>query len=319
MEFRQLGRSGLTVSVVGLGCNNFGGRIDFDQSAAVINTAIDNGITFFDTADIYGGQGGSETFMGEILKGRREEIILASKFGMDMGTGDIARGSRSYIRKAIEGSLRRLQTDYLDLYQFHQPDPFTPIAETLSALDELVKEGKVRYVGSSNFAGWQIAEADFLASEMTKERFISAQNHYSLLEREVEKEVVPACEHFGIGLLPFYPLASGVLTGKFKRNEEPAAGTRMASRKEELDNTNWDLVEALTEYARSRNSDLLSLAIAGLAAKPAVASVIAGATKPEQVISNVKAVELKITADDLVTIEEITSAHALQLPPGPPA
>ena len=310
MEFRQLGRSGLTVSVVGLGCNNFGIRCDYAQSEAVINAALDQGITFFDTADIYGGKGGSETFMGKILNGRRDQIVLASKFGMDMGTGDVALGSRKYIRKAIEASLSRLQTDYLDLYQMHQPDPLTPIEETLSALQELVQEGKVRYIGCSNFSGWQIAEADLKAKEMRVERFISAQNHYSLIEREVEKEVIPACEHFGLGMLPFYPLASGLLTGKFKRGEEPLAGTRLANRRSELEDANWDLIEALNDFAASLGGTLLDLAISGLASKPAVASVIAGATRPEQVAANVKAIELKLSQQDQAKLDELLSFYS---------
>lgn len=310
MEFRQLGRSGLTVSVVGLGCNNFGIRCDYAQSEAVINAALDQGITFFDTADIYGGKGGSETFMGKILNGRRDQIVLASKFGMDMGTGDVALGSRKYIRKAIEASLSRLQTDYLDLYQMHQPDPLTPIEETLSALQELVQEGKVRYIGCSNFSGWQIAEADLKAKEMHVERFISAQNHYSLIEREVEKEVIPACEHFGLGMLPFYPLASGLLTGKFKRGEEPPAGTRLANRRSELEDANWDLIEALNDLATSLGGTLLDLAISGLASRPAVASVIAGATRPEQVAANVKAIELKLSQQDQAKLDELLSLYS---------
>ncbi|NNN18521.1 MAG: aldo/keto reductase [Acidimicrobiaceae bacterium] len=308
LEFRQLGRSGLTVSVVGLGCNNFGVRCDFDQSEAVINSAIDNGITFFDTADIYGGHGGSETIIGKVIKGRRDQIVLASKFGMDMGTPDIARGSRSYVRKSIEGSLRRLQTDYLDLYQFHRPDPLTPIEETLAGLDELVKEGKVRYIGCSNFAGWQIAEAELLARMKNSERFISAQNHYSLIEFSVEEEVIPACVHFGLGMLPFYPLASGLLTGKFQRGQEPPKGTRLANRREELDRANWDVVEGLSGLAKSMGVALADLAISALASKPAVASVIAGATRPEQVASNVKAIELKLNADDMAKVREITGS-----------
>jgi aryl-alcohol dehydrogenase-like predicted oxidoreductase len=310
VEFRQLGRSGLTVSVVGLGCNNFGIRCDYAQSEAVINAALDQGITFFDTADIYGGKGGSETFMGKILNGRRDQIVLASKFGMDMGTGDVALGSRKYIRKAIEASLSRLQTDYLDLYQMHQPDPLTPIEETLSALQELVQEGKVRYIGCSNFSGWQIAEADLKAKEMHVERFISAQNHYSLIEREVEKEVIPACEHFGLGMLPFYPLASGLLTGKFKRGEEPPAGTRLANRRSELEDANWDLIEALNDFAASLGGTLLDLAISGLASKPAVASVIAGATRPEQVAANVKAIELKLSQQNQAKLDELLSFYS---------
>jgi len=308
VEFRQLGKSGLTVSVVGLGCNNFGVRCDFEQTEDVINAAIENGITFFDTADIYGGHGGSESFMGMILKGRREQIVLGSKFGMDMGTSDVARGSRRYVRKAIEASLRRLHTDYLDLYQFHEPDPHTPIEETLSALDELVKEGKVRYIGSSNFAGWQIAEAELVSQAKNTERFISAQNHYSLIEHSVEKEVVPACMNFGIGVLPYYPLASGLLTGKFRKGEEPPQGTRLSGRREELDKADWDVIDGLADLAKSLGRSLLDLSISALAAKPAVSSVIAGATRPEQVAANVKAIELKLSDDDMAKVREITGS-----------
>ena len=308
MEFRQLGKSGLTVSVVGLGCNNFGVRCDFEQTEDVINAAIENGITFFDTADIYGGHGGSESFMGMILKGRREQIVLGSKFGMDMGTSDVARGSRRYVRKAIEASLRRLHTDYLDLYQFHEPDPHTPIEETLSALDELVKEGKVRYIGSSNFAGWQVAEAELVSQAKNTERFISAQNHYSLIEHSVEKEVVPACMNFGIGVLPYYPLASGLLTGKFRKGEEPPQGTRLSGRREELESADWDVIDRLADLAKSLGGSLLDLSISALAAKPAVSSVIAGATRPEQVAANVKAIELKLSDDDMAKVREITGS-----------
>ncbi len=305
MEFRQLGNSGLTVSVVGLGCNNFGVRCDEKQSEKVINAAIDSGITFFDTADIYGGRGGSETILGKVLNRRRDQVILASKFGMDMGSSYKARGSRKYVRQAIEASLARLQTDYLDLYQFHEPDPLTPIEETLDALDELVKEGKVRYIGCSNFSGWQIAESEMLSRINNTERFISAQNHYSLLEIGVEKEVIPACLKFGLGMLPFYPLASGLLTGKFRKGVEPPAGTRMAGRRAELEGANWSVVEALSEFAASLGASLLDVAISALAAKPAVSSVIAGATRPEQVEANVRAIELKLSADDMRKVGEI--------------
>ncbi len=308
MEFRQLGKSGLTVSVAGLGCNNFGVRCDFDQSKAVINAALDNGITLFDTADIYGGRGGSETILGKVLKHQRDQVILATKFGMDMGDPYQARGSRKYIRHAIEASLLRLQTDYLDLYQFHQPDPLTPIEETMDAMDELVKEGKVRYIGSSNFAGWQIAEAEMISRMAHSERFISAQNHYSLIEHQVETEVIPACVNFGVGMLPYFPLAGGLLTGKFRRGEEPPQGTRLAGRREDLESANWYVIETLSDMAKSLGGTLLDVAISALASKPAVSSVIAGATRPEQVEANVKALELNLSADDLKKIKEITGS-----------
>ena len=235
MRYRSLGDSGLLVSVAGLGCNNFGGRLDVQQTRAVVDAAIDAGITLFDTADIYGNGGGSEELLGEVLGARRDQIVLATKFGherVDMGYGPAAgaKGGRAYIRRAVEQSLRRLRTDYLDLYQLHTPDPVTPVGETLHALSELVTEGKVRYLGHSNFAGWQIADAAHLAREAGTEAFISAQNHWSLLERQAEAEVVPAARHFGLGVLPYYPLANGLLTGKVRRGQAPPPGSRLASR-----------------------------------------------------------------------------------------
>lgn len=286
MRFRQLGRSGLTVSEVGLGCNNFGIRCDFDRSKEVIHAALDAGITLFDTADIYGGRGGSESIMGRVLSGHRDEIVLASKFGMDMGTGESARGSRRYIRKAIEASLTRLDTDHLDLYQFHEPDPLTPIEETLAALNELVQEGKVRYIGSSNFSAWQVVAADHIAKASSSERFISAQNHFNILRREVEVELVPAAEAYGIGILPYYPLASGLLTGKFRRGETAPVGSRLASRPDEVIGANFDLLEGLIAFAAERSMELLDLAFAYLLAFGEVSSVIAGATSARQVERN---------------------------------
>lgn len=309
MRFRQLGNSGLTVSEVGLGCNNFGVRCDFEQSKEVIYSALDSGINFFDTADMYGDRGGSETFMGEILKGRREEIVLATKFGMEMGTGDVALGSKRYIKRAIEASLRRLQTDYIDLYQFHQPDPLTPIEETLCALDDLIREGKVLYIGSSNFSGWQIAQAHYISRQLNISRFISAQNLYSLLEREIETEVVPACGHFGVGILPFYPLAAGLLTGKFKRGGEIPRGTRLATRPHVVEGANFDLIEALEHFAQSRGMGLLELAFLFLLARPEVSSVIAGATSKEQVYANVASVDHELSREDIKAIYEILQTH----------
>ncbi len=235
MRYRSLGDSGLLVSVAGLGGNNFGGRLDLQQTRAVVDAALDAGITLLDTADIYGNGGGSEEMLGEILAGRRDQVVLATKFGhqrADLGYGPAAgaKGGRAYIRRAVEASLRRLRTDYLDLYQLHTPDPATPVAETLRALTELVAEGKVRYIGHSNFTGWQIADAAHLAAEAGTEAFISAQNHWSLLERQAEAEVVPAARHFGLGMLPYYPLANGLLTGKVRRGQAPPAGTRLAAR-----------------------------------------------------------------------------------------
>jgi aryl-alcohol dehydrogenase-like predicted oxidoreductase len=312
MSYRRLGTSGLVVSVIGIGCNNFGRKLDADGTTAVVHAAIDAGITLFDTADIYGDpHGASEELLGAALKGRRDEIVLATKFGMDMeglnGADRGARGARSYIIRAVETSLRRLDTDYIDLYQMHQPDESTPIDETLAALDDLVRAGKVRYLGNSNFAGWQIADADWTARAGGLTPFISAQNQYSLLHREVEAEVVPACEHFGLGLLPFFPLDSGLLSGKYSRDEKPAEGTRLAQPRYQrwIDGADWDLIEALTDFGAQRGHSLLEVAIAGLAARPAVTSVIAGATSPEQVRANVAAAEWQLTQEDVATLDAV--------------
>jgi aryl-alcohol dehydrogenase-like predicted oxidoreductase len=310
MRYRQLGDSGLTVSVVGLGCNNFRSRTSDDDARAVVDAAIERGITLFDTADIYGGGGGSEELIGETLGSRRDSVVLATKFGMAMpGAGPEARGSRRYVRKAVRDSLRRLRTDWIDLYQYHEPDGVTPIDETLAALDELVREGLVRYVGSSNFSGWQIADADWAATRHDRERFVSAQNHYSLLERGAEAEVIPACEHYGIGQLPYFPLANGVLTGKYRRGEPLPAGSRLggnATRAEQLlTEETYDRVEGLEKLAAERGVSLLHVAIGGLAAQPAVASVIAGATRAEQVHANADAGLWEPTDDDLAAIDAI--------------
>jgi aryl-alcohol dehydrogenase-like predicted oxidoreductase len=306
MRFRRLGDSGLAVSLVGLGCNNFGRRIDLDATRAVVRAAIDAGITLFDTADTYGD---SEDFLGEVLGSERDNIVLATKFGMPLrgklGSDWDARGSRRYIRKAVESSLRRLQTDWIDLYQMHAPDPKTPIEETLAALNELVTEGKVRYIGSSNFASWQVADASWTSRAQGFAPFVSAQNHYSLLEREVEKELVPACERFGVGLLPFFPLANGLLTGKYARGQAAPEGTRLAGRNDQLTGEVFDAVDALTAYADARGLSLLDVAIGGLAAKPAVTSVIAGATKPEQVVANVAAGSWRPTREDLAELNAL--------------
>jgi aryl-alcohol dehydrogenase-like predicted oxidoreductase len=304
---RRLGRSGLVVSVVGLGCNNFGRRIGLEETRAVVRAAIDAGVTLFDTADTYGE---SEDFLGEVLGRDRDDIVLATKFGNPMG-GKLgpdwdARGSRRYIRKAVESSLRRLRTDWIDLYQLHAPDPLTPIEETLAALQELVNEGKVRYIGCSNFAGWQVADADWVARAGGLTPFISAQNHYSLLERGVEAELIPACERFGLGVLPFFPLANGLLTGKYVRGEAAPEGTRLVERASWLTDERFDRVDALKGYAAERGVSLLDVAIGGLAAKPAVASVIAGATKPEQVVANVAAGAWVPTAEDLVALNALS-------------
>ncbi|HVX45289.1 MAG TPA: aldo/keto reductase [Mycobacteriales bacterium] len=313
MRYTTLGDSGLVVSVVGLGCNNLGRdgtqTIDLDGSKAVVEAAIDAGITLFDVADIYGGAGRSEELLGQSLAGHRDDVIVATKFGMDMrganGPDWGARGSRRYIRRAVESSLRRLETDYIDLYQYHAPDRMTPIEETLAALSELVDEGKVRYLGSSNFAGWQVVEADFLARSSGSPRFISAQNNYNLLERGVEAELSPACEAYGVGILPFFPLANGLLTGKYARGADAPAGTRLATKSAVLQNADWDVLEGLNSFAKERGISMLDVAIGGLGAQPAVSSVIAGATKPEQVRANAATARWEPSAEDLVALDEI--------------
>jgi 1-deoxyxylulose-5-phosphate synthase len=315
MRYTTLGDSGLKVSVVGLGLNNLGrpnsATVDLPGTQAVIDAAIDAGITLFDTADVYGGQGRSEELLGEALGKRRDEVIVATKFGGGMGGVNgpewEARGSRRYIRKAVESSLRRLQTDYIDLYQYHSPDGITPVEETLAALSELVDEGKVRYIGSSNFSGWKVVEADFIARAAGSSRFISAQNHYSLLERAAEKELVPACDAYGVGILPYFPLANGLLTGKYRRGADAPAGTRLAQREQVLQNANWDAVEGLTQFAEQRGIGILDVAFGALAAKPAVSSVIAGATTPEQVYANANAGQWEPTDDELDEIDKITA------------
>lgn len=302
MRYRQLGESGLTVSVIGLGGNNFGGRLGLEETRGVVDAAIDCGVTFVDTADTYGNRGRSEELLGQVLAGRREQVVLATKFGMDMGDGTVARGSRTYIRRAVHASLRRLQTDYIDLYQYHQPDGVTPLAETLATLDDLVTEGKVRYIGSSNFAGWQIADADWIAKTQHQARFISAQNHYSLLHRDVEREVIPSCTHRGVGVLPYFPLANGLLTGKYRRGQASPRGTRLAGHESELADDVFDQLEALEQFGEKHGRSLLDVAVAGLASMPAVASVIAGATKPEQVRANATAGEWELSSDELTTL-----------------
>src|SRR4051812_1102748 len=287
MKTRLLGQGGPDVSVVGLGTNNFGARCEYEQSLAVIDEAIEQGITLFDTADIYS-QGASEEHIGRSLEGRRDAVFVATKFGKEMdGNTSDRRGSREYIRWAVEGSLRRLRTDWIDVYQMHEPDPNTPLEETLGALDELVREGKVRHLGSSNYSAEQIEAANALSIERGWSRFVSAQNHYSLVEREIEDDVLPACDRLGIGQLPYFPLASGLLTGKYTRGQEATEG-RLAGR--EIPEERWQRLEALQRYADERNVPLLHVAIGGLLGlSPAVSSVIAGATKPEQVRSNVEA------------------------------
>jgi aryl-alcohol dehydrogenase-like predicted oxidoreductase len=302
VRVRTLGDGGPEVSVVGLGTNNFGARCDLEQSRAVLEAALEAGVTLVDTADIYS-QGTSEEYIGTVLEGRLDRVVLATKFGKPMDGGpDLPRGSRDYIRWAVEGSLRRLRADSIDVYQMHEPDPRTPIGDTLEALHELVEEGIVRHVGSSNFSAEQIEEADRVARERGLTRFVAAQNHYSLVEREVEDEVLPACERLGIGMLPYFPLASGLLTGKYRRGEAATEG-RLAGR--QVPEERWDRLEQLQEFAAGRGASLLEVAVGGLAAMPAVASVIAGATKPEQVRANVQAGEWEPTAADLAALEAL--------------
>ncbi|WP_375433152.1 aldo/keto reductase [uncultured Friedmanniella sp.] len=310
MTYRQLGRSGLTVSTVGIGCNNFGARMADEDVPRVVHAAIDAGITLFDTADVYGNRGGSETLLGRALQGVRDQVVVATKFGADMGGSNGpdwgVRGSRRYIRLAVENSLRRLGTDWIDLYQMHVPDPRTPVEETLTALTELVAEGKVRYVGSSNFAGWQVVDADWIARTGHLAGFVSAQNEYSWLKREIESELVPALQRTGQSLLPYFPLASGLLTGKYKRGQSAPEGTRLAARAETLESADFDTVEALEKLAADRGVSLLALAMGGLAAMPTVGSVIAGATKVEQIEQNVTAGLWEPTAEDLTELSTLT-------------
>jgi aryl-alcohol dehydrogenase-like predicted oxidoreductase len=308
---RRLGDSQLDVSAVGLGCNNFGRRLDLEGTAVVLEAALDAGVTFFDTADIYGGGGESEALMGEALEGRHEEYVIATKFGMEMegpeGVPSAPRGSREYIRWAVEGSLRRLRVERIDLYQYHQPDGQTPIAETLEALDELVREGLVSAIGCSNFSAAELEEADRIAREQGLARFVTLQNEYSLLERGIEAKVVPACERLGVSILPYFPLKSGLLTGKYSWGEEAPAGARLAGGAAGSDGE-FDVVETLRAFAEERGVELIDVAIAGLAAQPAVASVIAGATKPEQVRANVAALRWQPSEEDMREIDRITSA-----------
>ena len=322
MRYRTLGDSGLLVSVVGLGCNNFGGRLDAAQANAVVSAAIDEGITLLDTSDTYGKDGGSERALGEALKGRRDKVVLATKWGhpdADMGYGPAAgaKGGRGYIKIAVEKSLARLKTDYIDLYQLHRPDPVTPIDETLAALDDLVAAGKVRYIGHSNFTGWMIADAAHSALSAGRTPFISAQNHWSLLERDAEREVVPAARHFGVGVLPFFPLANGLLTGKVRRGQDIPANSRLAEprRAGYVTDAKLDKVEALIDWGRQQGVSLLEIAIGGLAAQPGCSSVIAGATSPEQVKANAAAGRWEPTTEQLAAIDAIVPPPA-SLPGG---
>jgi aryl-alcohol dehydrogenase-like predicted oxidoreductase len=315
MRYRPLGESGLLVSVVGLGCNNFGGRLGVAGASEVVDAAIDAGITLFDTSDTYGGGGGSESALGEILGRRRDQIVLATKFGhqkADMGYGPAAgaKGGRAYIRRAVTESLRRLRTDYIDLYQLHTPDPVTPLEETIAALHELVAEGKVRYIGHSNFSSWQIADAAHLAAGSGRTPFISAQNHWSLLERGAESEVVPAARHFGLGVLPYFPLANGLLTGKIRQGQPIPAGSRLAGRPGYVTDEKLARTEALITWAQRHGVTILETAIGALAAQPGCSSVIAGAMNPEQVKANAAASQWIPSPADLAEIDEIVPPPA---------
>jgi aryl-alcohol dehydrogenase-like predicted oxidoreductase len=308
MDTRPLGGSGLQVSVIGLGCNNFGRRTDLAQTRAVVDEALAQGVTFFDTANTYG-RGLSEEYLGEVLQGRRDEVVLATKFGMDMGDGKGPRGSRDYIRQAVEASLRRLRTDVIDVYWYHQPDGQTPIAETLETLDELVRAGSVRSIGASNFDAAQIEEADGTARERGLTPFTAVQNEYSLLVREAEDDALPACERLGLGFVPFFPLASGLLTGKYRPGEAGPEGARLSGRDQIASDEQFALIATLQGYADERGVSLLDVAIGALLANETVSSVIAGATRPDQVQGNAAAARWHPGADDLSALREVLSQH----------
>lgn len=313
MQLRNLGQSGLRVSTIGLGCNNFGGRIGLEETRAVIHKALDLGITLFDTADTYGERGGSETLMGQILGDDRKRIVLATKFAMPMDdVGVKVGGSRRYIMQAVEDSLRRLRTDWIDLYQMHQTDPRTPIEETLRALDDLVRQGKVRYIGCSNYAAWQVVEAAWTARSNGLNPFVSHQDEYSLVFRKPEAELMPASRKYGLGMLPYFPLASGLLTGKYRRNAAMPANARLTKTARLADRylteRNWRIAEELGDFVEARGRTMLELAFSWLLAQAPVTSVIAGATLPEQLEQNVKAGAWAISAEDLAEIDRITAA-----------
>jgi aryl-alcohol dehydrogenase-like predicted oxidoreductase len=313
MQQRNVGRSGLRVSAIGLGCNNFGRTLLLDGARAVIHKALDLGITMFDTGDVYGGRGGSETIIGEVLGPRRRDVVLATKFGRPMDQdGRLTGASRGYIMYAVEASLKRLKTDWIDLYQLHKPDPLTPIEETLRALDDLVGQGKVRYIGCSQMPAWQVVDAVWQARTRNLSAFVACEDEYSVLARGIEAELVPAMAAHGLGLLPYYPLASGLLTGKYQRGAPLPEHSRFKTITgrnyvgQFLTDTNWTRLERLTDYAQQRGHTILDLAMSWLAAKPMVASVIAGATRPEQVEANVKAASWELTADELAEIDRLS-------------
>ena len=312
MEYRNLGSSGLRVSLVGLGCNNFGMRLDLEQTRAVVDRAFDLGITLFDTADMYGGRGGSETQLGKILGHRRKDIVLASKFGMAMSDDGTKIGaSRRYIMSAVEDSLRRLKTDWIDLYQLHQPDPLTPLDETMQALDDLVTQGKIRYIGCSNLPSWQVVESQWISKSMGLNRFVSCQDEYNILNRNVEAELIPAMQKYGCGLLPYFPLASGLLTGKYKRTEMPE-GARLTdmptfANRIYLTDENFDIVDNLNKFAHKTGHSILELAFGWMASRPTTASIIAGATKPEQIDANVVAVNWVLSQSEIDEVNKISA------------
>jgi aryl-alcohol dehydrogenase-like predicted oxidoreductase len=311
MEYRKLGNSGLKVSAVGLGCNNFGMRSDAEQTRAVVHRALDEGITLFDTADIYGNRGGSEELLGKALGNRRREVIVATKFGMAMGDGPYMRGaSYRYIMAAADASLKRLATDYIDLYQIHFPDGETPQHETLEALNDLVRAGKVRYIGNSNFNAWQTVDALWISRSRGLASYVSAQNQYNLLDRRIERELIPACREFGVAILPYFPLASGFLTGKYKRGAEPPKGTRLSMvqriAQQALTDENFAILERLEKFASSLEHTILELAVGWLASQAQVSSVISGATSPDQVTQNVKAGNWKLSAEELAEVDKLT-------------
>jgi len=312
VDIRNLGRSGLRVSLVGLGCNNFGGRIDFEASKQVVHKALDAGITLFDTADAYGERGGSEEALGRILGDRRKDIVLATKFGLPMDDAETLSGAaRRYIMTAVEASLRRLKTDWIDLYQQHRPDPRTPIEETLRALDDLVRQGKVRYVGCSNLPAWQVVEAVFTSKHLGLNAYVSCQDEYSLVVREPDKELIPAMQRHGLGLLPYFPLASGLLTGKYRRNAQMPQGARLSKIQRLSDRflteDNWAKAERLADFCEKRGHSLLELAFSWLAARPTVASVIAGATRPEQIEANIRAVGWTLTPEEIAEVDRLAA------------
>ena len=312
MEFRNLGRSGLKVSAIGLGCNNFGGRLDLAGTQAVIHAAFDAGITLFDTADVYGDKGGSEALMGEVIGPIRQQIVLASKFAAPMNAAETLKGgSRRYIMQAVEASLTRLKTDYLDLYQMHRMDADTPIEESLRALADLVQQGKIRYFGCSNFSAWRVVEAQWTAKALGLPGFICAQDEYSLVKRDHEADLIPALTEYGLGLLPYFPLASGLLTGKYRRNQPMPEGARLTNTQRLADRylseRNWLISEKLADFAEARGHTALALAFSWLLARKPVASVIAGATKPEQIAQNVAAGGWMLSAEELAEVDQITA------------